>query len=377
MGFKDTFLPTTLSATQASISVLLILAYGFYARKRNWITEEAEKNISFLGTHIFLPALLFSEIGPLASIQNLKHYWSIPVVAITFQLLSLAISLTLSKLKVVPPHVVPAFIFNNVTSLPLLLIESLGSAGALKSLASGGDSSDEIVAKARVYFLINALVGNLTRFALGPALMSSSDPLPTDWSFSESPFSTVVQKVQDALPTSSPSRRGSSDEQTSLLPSRETVKENAFTMKDNIQSVMNPPLLGGLAAVTLGTVEPIRNVVFKGGAGGWVKPLTDSISKLGGLFTALQMFILGAHLCSKPSTKYAPWVLNGDPVLAFVLCLCPVGPPALTLASIAQMSDIDEDAEGQIARIILVSYAVTPLISIAVSAAVWICSMKY
>lgn len=69
----DTVLPTTISATQASVSVLLILAYGYYARKKEWISEQGEKNISSLGTNLFLPALLFSEIGPLASAQNLKH----------------------------------------------------------------------------------------------------------------------------------------------------------------------------------------------------------------------------------------------------------------------------------------------------------------
>jgi hypothetical protein len=58
-------------------------------------------------------------------------------------------------------------------------------------------------------------------------------------------------------------------------------------------------------------------------------------------------------------------------MLDFVLSLAPVGPPALTLAAIASMSDIDEQAEGGIARIILLSYAVTPLIAGSVSASLW------
>lgn len=52
--------------------------------------------------------------------------------------------------------------------------------------------------------------------------------------------------------------------------------------------------------------------------------------------------------------------------MAFVLAIAPVGPPALTLCAIADLADITEEIEGQISRIILLSYAVTPFISVSV-----------
>jgi predicted permease len=55
-----------------------------------------------------------------------------------------------------------------------------------------------------------------------------------------------------------------------------------------------------------------------------------------------------------------------DPMMAFVLAMAPVGPPALTLCAIADLATISEEIEGQIARIILLSYAVTPFISVSV-----------
>lgn len=63
---------------------------------------------------------------------------------------------------------VPIFVFNNVTSLPLLLITALASTGALNELIPEGQLLAEVVSRGRVYILINALVGNLTRFAFGP-----------------------------------------------------------------------------------------------------------------------------------------------------------------------------------------------------------------
>ena len=82
-------------------------------------------------------------------------------------------------------------------------------------------------------------------------------------------------------------------------------------------------------------------------------------------------------------------------MLDFVLSFAPVGPPALvsgllyslarqtrcssrilsvcsqTLAAVAAMASLPPDAEGQIARIITLSYAVTPAISFAVSGTLW------
>lgn len=53
-------------------------------------------------------------------------------------------------------------------------------------------------------------------------------------------------------------------------------------------------------------------------------------------------------------------------MMAFVLAMAPVGPPALTLCAIADLADITEEIEGQIARLLLLSYAVTPFISTSV-----------
>jgi len=56
-------------------------------------------------------------------------------------------------------------------------------------------------------------------------------------------------------------------------------------------------------------------------------------------------------------------------MLDFVLMISNTGPPALTLSAIADMADLTADVEGQVSRILLLSYAVTPLISLPVTAA--------
>lgn len=57
----------------------------------------------------------------------------------------------------------------------------------------------------------------------------------------------------------------------------------------SFREAMNPPLQGGLAAIVCGVIGPVRRVVFERGWGGWVDPVTQSLFKLGGLFSAFQM----------------------------------------------------------------------------------------
>jgi hypothetical protein len=50
----------------------------------------------------------------------------------------------------------------------LLLLNTLGKNHTLDPLMQKGDSLDDLLQRGRVYLLINALVGNLTRFTFGP-----------------------------------------------------------------------------------------------------------------------------------------------------------------------------------------------------------------
>lgn len=52
-----------------------------------------------------------------------------------------------------------------------------------------------------------------------------------------------------------------------------------------------------------------------------------------------------------------------------MIAISNTGPPALTLSAIAEISGISADLEGQIAKIITVSYIFTPLIAFPVTAA--------
>lgn len=108
-------LSTTWSAAQAAISVMLVLGYGYYARKLKILSRPGEENSSHLCVTLFLPCLLFSEIGPLSSWSNLKNYWIIIVYSLLFQFISWIVGLLGVAVFKLPKWIVPCMIFNNVS----------------------------------------------------------------------------------------------------------------------------------------------------------------------------------------------------------------------------------------------------------------------
>ncbi|KIR96894.1 endoplasmic reticulum protein [Cryptococcus deuterogattii 2001/935-1] len=393
---------TTWSAAQAAISVMLVLGYGYYARKLKILSRPGEENSSHLCVTLFLPCLLFAEIGPLSSWSNLKHYWVIIVYSLLFQFISWMVGLLGVALFKFPKWIVPCMIFNNATSLPVLLLKSLGENGTLDSLVGSG-SLDAAMKRGRVYILINALVCNLTRFTFGPRMLDGkSINLLHPWSESEQ-----YPEYSEAHPHDNADHP--STESSPLLARAENdirmAPKAARRMFKQLDAFMNPPMYGGAAAIVTGVI-PFLHKWFYGDQGA-LSSFTRSVENLGNLYPALQMFVLGAHLRSKNGPRppifalfylYAfrffimPVISSSivwgvrrtigskiiqDPILDFVMIVSPVGPPALTLAAIVAMSDAGEDTSAVVAKTLVISYILTPLISITVTAAISIVKTLY
>ncbi|WWD15944.1 hypothetical protein CI109_100368 [Kwoniella shandongensis] len=180
-------LSTTWSAVEAAVSVILVLAYGYYSRKINLLSEAGEE----------------------------------------------------------------------ATSLPLLLLTSLGKNGTLAPLV-GKDDLDQVLSRGKVYLLINALVCNLTRFTFGPRHpLDISHP----WSYSESPHAMKKALTTPTYPESDPPQESD--------PLLGQVKEGGRRgwkvlqiVKKRLAAFMNPPMYGGLAAVVAGLIPFLHRWLF-------------------------------------------------------------------------------------------------------------------
>lgn len=74
-----------------------------------------------------------------------------------------------------PTWVTPAVAFNNTSSLPLLLLQTLQSTGSLKLITMPGQSESDCMNRAQSYFLVCAVVSNTIAYAIGPKLLSHAD----------------------------------------------------------------------------------------------------------------------------------------------------------------------------------------------------------
>jgi predicted permease len=221
---------------------------------------------------------------------------------------------------------------------------------------------------------------------------------------------------QEVIPT-----HQAPDEGTALLsnsPPRSSFVHSIKTLPRNtyltIKSIWNPPLTGALLAVLIGLIPPIKHEFFHK-EGFFYGTITTSLINVGELFTALMLFVLGANLQLKTSGDastpvlalvyiylmrfvvmpvigiYVVWQisiwgwlnddahkgLGGDPVLKFIMTLVPAGPPycspvlrisrlrAVVLANIAELAGV---GQGEVGKLLILSYIVSPTIAFTVAA---------
>ncbi|KAL9078244.1 MAG: hypothetical protein Q9157_002824 [Trypethelium eluteriae] len=242
------------------------------------------------------------------------------------------------------PHwVTPAIAFNNTTSLPLLLVQSLDATGILSSLISSSDSTSDAIQRAKSYFLVNAMIGNSLTFAIGPALLNGHEEDAPDRQADESKPDNDVPNGAAADGANDVEQAGNSNdeeerphEETSLLLNRvirasdhaaqaaSRRKSEFFRRLPNwAQSVLsfmyqfvNAPVIGAVIGAVIGLVPALHRVFFNSTQnGGYLNAwLTTSIKNIGDLFAALQVIVVGVKLSQSMSkmrkgeeSGTAPW----------------------------------------------------------------------
>ena len=340
LAMPDSLMTSFLAALQASLSVLLVIGYGVIAAQFDILKSNSTKQISTLCVQLFLPALLITNVGGQLHADTAIHYLPILIWGIFYILLSMGLGLLLTRIFKLPSWVTPALCFNNTTSLPLLLFESLAATGILERLITGeSDSQDAAITRARSYFLLNSVVSNSLTFALGPKLLDGEEPPEQQEETQQHPNGDVQLDrahdaeqgcpqsssqpyQQDSDPTHSSANRESGEphEQTALLPDflvrqgqrakqvgYDKGKEHwvhvhpwARKILQFSYSFLNAPLIGAFIGALLGLVPPLHRVFFDEPQEGGIFTawLTDSVEKIGQLFAALQVVVTGVKLSS-------------------------------------------------------------------------------
>ncbi|KAJ3567529.1 hypothetical protein NP233_g6302 [Leucocoprinus birnbaumii] len=381
-------------ALQGSLSVIITILYGVAAARFNIVSPTTTRDVSRLCADILLPALLFTSIGKNLSFSQLLLY--LPIVL--WSLVCILISTILGKLAArwlkLPSWIVALSTFNNSTSLPILLTQIFAETGILSRIA--GADVDAAVERATTFYLVNSLVAKIATFTVGPSLFDQNS-LTSKESKSETPFTT----------TPSPEM----SEVSALLPKhRVSTKIPSTSIRRRFRS-FSPVTWSAILATGIGLYPPLHRLFFSPQEeGGYFSvSISGSLSNIGRLFASLQTLIVGAKLSrsferhsnqesSNPPAKalivilvirFVLWsfisvpfiyclalytdLLPADPVMWWCMILIPVGPPAMTLSTLVDVINVGESDKNMVARTLAFMYGVTPVMSLAVVAALKAC----
>ena len=320
--------------------------------------------------------------------------------------------------------------FNNTTSYPLLLIQSLDETGILTNLIVADESTRDAIERAKSYFLVFATISSCLTFAVGPRLIDTEhapDP-PND-------KDTDDNEDEQA-------ENGDANEQTSLLQQyaqqnhRASISFFPSRPRDSITSIperrpsivskkkwmdyhprtrwwllflydfLNAPILGAVVGAVIGLVPALHRAFFNDTNEGGIFSawLTASLKNIGGLFVPLPVVVAGVSLYTsvampkggdRPHTptplletifilviRFVIWplasigaiyalaaktdLLGTDPMLWFTLMLMPTGPPAMKLITMVQVSDAGDEDEYKVAKLLTISYLISPVLAFTV-----------
>ncbi|KAH1778406.1 hypothetical protein KXX62_005908 [Aspergillus fumigatus] len=399
-----------LGALQACVSVLLTMSYGAMAERFRLVKESSISDMAGLGVKLFLPALIVVHLGEQLEADIVLNYVPVLIWAALYTSASIGLAHAVSRGLGLPVWVTPACAFNNTTSLPLLLLQSLESVGSLKLIIPEGDSMSGAITRAQSYFLLCAVVSKTIGYAVGPKMLQNGnnqdegrDAQDTDAEAGQSNNGDYADNDEEA------------SEETSLLP--ESVQKarrkvtgkfrrvgrwvSSFLPERVKQELMAPfespfadvAILCTIIGAALGLVPQLHRAFFRpyeeGGIfNAW---LTSSVKNIGKLFTTLQIFVVGGKLGASFQRMKASgnsgeipkkaivtiflvrlviWpaisisliymlakrtgLVRYDPILWFSLMMMPAGPPALVISGFAELAKISEAEKMAVAKTLTV-----------------------
>jgi hypothetical protein len=255
------------------------------------------------------------------------------------------------------------------------------------------------------------MISNSFTFALGPKFLDCPDDIeasdPKDPMNDAEDASDLEHQQEEAV---------HANEETSLLLPQRAARDatsyqyniiarsqTAFASLPHVlqqtlsflSMFLNPPFIGTCLGALIGLVPALHTLFFSPQQqGGYLNAwLTAALKNVGDLFAALQVIVVGIKLSSSllkwkkgeasGSMPWGPWAtvtlvrfvlwpaisipliyafatktgwLDDEPILWFAMMLMPVGPPALSITAMADVSGADETQKLSIAKFLTVSY---------------------
>ena len=322
-------LSSFLAAIQASLSVLLVIFYGGLAARWKLLDSSSGKAISKVCVKLFLPALLLTKIGSELHAGSAHRYVIILIWAFVCHFISFLIGIGAHLLFGFPDWITAAIMFNNTTSYPLLLIQSLDETGILSYLIVTDETTRDAIERAKSYFLVFATISSCLTFAVGPRLIDTEhapDP-PSDKDAEEeeeeeepnhqdaNEETALLQQYAHRSRQASVSFFPSQPRESTSVPAerRPSIVSKKKWMDYHprtrwwllfLYDFLNAPLLGAILGAVIGLVPALHRAFFSDTNDGGIFSawLTASLKNIGGLFVPLPVVVAGVSLYTSVAT---------------------------------------------------------------------------
>ncbi|CAK9218638.1 unnamed protein product [Sphagnum jensenii] len=274
----------------------------------NILTAPSRRVLSKLVFSLFLPCLIFTQLGTAISFQKIFLWWFIPVNIVIGAVLGCTLGYLMALLVRPPPQFFNFFVImvgiGNIGNIPLVII------GAICRPDDNpfGQDSETCNSEGVAYISFGQWVGAVIVYTFVFHVLAP----PKDANRESSPEIDI--KVESISPDHIDDANGFS--QTNFLPDN-FQKEDSISVplllpqsSDTLpkvsgrwlENIFQPPVVASLLALVMGSVPVLRNLMFEEHSIFFF--FYDSLNMVGGAMIPCIMLVLGGNLVGGPGSSH-------------------------------------------------------------------------
>ncbi|GLJ44792.1 hypothetical protein SUGI_0942170 [Cryptomeria japonica] len=318
--------------------VFVMCGFGFVMATKyiNILTPSSRKLLNGLVFALFLPCLIFTQLGRALTLQKMIEWWFIPMnvvlASISGSLIGFIIALIVQPPRNYFKFTIVQIGIGNIGNVPLVLINAIcrdrenpfGDPETCDETGSAYISFGQWVGAVILYTYVFYMLSppqDSVQENLGSVLASSSTSF-------ENPDSLKVSLLE--------SEDGNVDHPQFLkvdwyTPARKLGSGISYLVERlRLKQIMQPPIVASIFAMVIGGIPILKSFILTNDA-----PLffvTDSCIILGGAMIPCIMLALGGNLVGGPGSSKLGWKTTVAIIVGRLFFVPPVGLGIVTLA---------------------------------------------
>ncbi|KAG0611653.1 hypothetical protein M758_7G155600 [Ceratodon purpureus] len=288
----------------AKVLVMCALGLLLASSSVNILPAPSRRQLSKLVFSLFLPCLIFTQLGKAVTVEKILEWWFIPVNVILASTFGCCLGYLVAFLVKPPPEffnfTVIMIGIGNIGNIPLVIIGAI-----CREKGNPFEHPDTCNTNGVAYISFGQWVGAVIVYTYVYSMLAPPER-PKELDGSNSTNGVMTGKAETAYESTERNVAATSSEETSISvpllvlddvpPPRpqgwELVK--AWLSHGRIRDIMQPPVVASFLALLFGCVPLLRSLIFTEHS--FLYFLFDSLNILGGATVPCIMLVLGGNL---------------------------------------------------------------------------------